>query len=452
MTPLVLGLWASGTIVVVLVWAVRWLRLRAVVRAARPLDLVAPVPVRSTAERIEPSLVGIWRPVLLLPEEIPERLSPEELRSIIAHEVCHLHRHDNLTAAVHLVVEAVFCFYPLTWWLGTRLLAERERACDEAVVASGHAPQVYAEGILKVCRLYIRAPLASTASVAGANLRKRVEEIMNHPVTVRMGAARRLLLVAAGVAAVVAPVAVGLLSVPALGALAASGASNLLPTEVARQRGEQSRPQKEIPYNPEDFGKFVGYYQLAPRNVLHVFRKGDRYFSQLAGQPAVEWFPESPDEFFTKQSPIRISFTIGARGNVKGLFIHKNGRQVFARRTSAAVARKEETAIRKDLPKPGTRAKVLGYIEALEKGVQPDYNSMTPQFAAQVRAHLDEFQSMIRNAGEFRSLTFKAVSPNGLDSYVASFAHGRIVWLVAPLTANGRISDLKAVPVPVPVP
>lgn len=113
-TSLVLGLWVSGTIIVALVWVIRWLRLRAVVWAAQPLDLEAPVPVKSTAERIEPSLVGIWRPVLLLPEEAAQRLSHEELRSIIAHEVCHLRRRDNLTAAMHLVVEAVFWFYPLT--------------------------------------------------------------------------------------------------------------------------------------------------------------------------------------------------------------------------------------------------------------------------------------------------------------------------------------------------
>ena len=69
----------------------------------------------------------------------------------MAHEVCHVRRRDNLTAALHMLVEAAFWFHPLVWWLGARLVAERERACDEAVLRLGRRPEAYAEGILKVC-------------------------------------------------------------------------------------------------------------------------------------------------------------------------------------------------------------------------------------------------------------------------------------------------------------
>jgi beta-lactamase regulating signal transducer with metallopeptidase domain len=40
-----------------------------------------------------------------------------------------------------MLVEAVFWFYPLVWWLGARLVDERERACDEEVVALGKDPR-----------------------------------------------------------------------------------------------------------------------------------------------------------------------------------------------------------------------------------------------------------------------------------------------------------------------
>ncbi len=39
-------------------------------------------------------------------------------------------------------------FHPLVWWLGARLLEERERACDEGVLRGGAEPRIYAEGIL----------------------------------------------------------------------------------------------------------------------------------------------------------------------------------------------------------------------------------------------------------------------------------------------------------------
>ena len=102
---------------------------------------------------VEPGVFGIFRPVLLLPEGIAERLDQAQLEAILAHELCHIRRRDNLTAAIHMAVQATFWFHPLVWWLGARLVDERERACDEEVLRLGNKPQVYAEGILNVCKL-----------------------------------------------------------------------------------------------------------------------------------------------------------------------------------------------------------------------------------------------------------------------------------------------------------
>ena len=81
-----------------------------------------------------PGVFGIVRPVLLWPRDIETRLDDAQVRAILAHELAHVRRRDNLTAAVHMVVEAIFWFYPLVWWIGSRLVNERERACDEEVV------------------------------------------------------------------------------------------------------------------------------------------------------------------------------------------------------------------------------------------------------------------------------------------------------------------------------
>jgi beta-lactamase regulating signal transducer with metallopeptidase domain len=97
-------------------------------------------------------------PVILRPHGVAERLFGAELDAIMAHEICHLRRRDNALAAAHMLVEALFWFYPLVWWLGARLNAERELACDESVLASGKSPQVYAEAILKICKLYLHSP------------------------------------------------------------------------------------------------------------------------------------------------------------------------------------------------------------------------------------------------------------------------------------------------------
>ena len=86
---------------------------------------------------LEPGILGIVKPVLVWPQGISDRLEDAHLEAILAHEVWHVRRNDNLAAAVHMVVEAIFWFHPLVWWLGARMVEERERACDEEVLATG---------------------------------------------------------------------------------------------------------------------------------------------------------------------------------------------------------------------------------------------------------------------------------------------------------------------------
>ncbi len=136
-----LCLWSCGLSIVVFGWVRQWLRLRTALRAASPLPLNLPIRVMSSPSRIEPGVFGVFRPVLLLPEGITDRLPPAQWDAILAHELCHVRRRDNLTAAIHMAVEAIFWFHPLVWWIGKRLLAERERACDEAVLLAVHHPQ-----------------------------------------------------------------------------------------------------------------------------------------------------------------------------------------------------------------------------------------------------------------------------------------------------------------------
>lgn len=209
-----LALWLAGFMVLVFRWLVRWLEIRTLLRDATTVQVDAPVTVKSSASWLEPGLVGILRPIIMLPQGIEQQLSPAELKAILAHEVCHWRRHDNLLAAIHMLVEALFWFFPLVWWLGARLNAERERACDESVVAAGNDPETYAEGILKVCRAYLQSPLPCVAGVSGASLKKRIRTISENNVVLQLNAIRKLALsVSAGIA-LVPPLALGLAAAP----------------------------------------------------------------------------------------------------------------------------------------------------------------------------------------------------------------------------------------------
>ena len=207
---LLLSVWFLGLAIGVVWWLRRWRKIRAALRGASPLNLNLPIRVMSSSVRLEPGVFGVCKPVLLLPEGITGRLTPDQLEAVLAHELCHVRRRDNLTAAIHMLVETIFWFHPLVWWIRARLVQERERACDDEVLNVVSDARVYAEGILNVCKFYLESPLICVSGVTGSNLKRRIEEIMAHRIAHKMDFGRKLLLAVAGVAAVAAPIIIGM--------------------------------------------------------------------------------------------------------------------------------------------------------------------------------------------------------------------------------------------------
>ena len=203
--------WACGFAAIALLRLRGWLRVRALLRHSTPLPLALPVEVRGASGVLEPGVAGFFRPVLQLPAGILDRLTAEQMSAVLAHELCHVRRRDNLTAALHMLVEAVFWFHPLVWWIGARLVEERERACDEEVLRLGNQPAVYAESILTVCKNYLESPLPCVSGVTGADLKGRIRAILAGRLAVELTPARKAALAAAAAAAVLAPIFVGML-------------------------------------------------------------------------------------------------------------------------------------------------------------------------------------------------------------------------------------------------
>jgi hypothetical protein len=113
-----------------------------------------------------------------------------------------------------MVVEVIFWFHPVVWGIRTQLVTERERACDEAVVDVANDPEIYAEAILNVCKLYMESPLRCVSGVSGSDLKRRIRTIVTGQVGGEMTLARKLLLAGAAAAAIAAPILVG--AAPAL--------------------------------------------------------------------------------------------------------------------------------------------------------------------------------------------------------------------------------------------
>src|SRR5262245_11368923 len=138
------------------------------------------------------------------------RLDPQQCKPLLSNELCNIQRRDNLTATLHMITEAVFWFHPLVWWISTRLVDERERACDEEVLRLGNEPRVYAEGILRICKYYVESPMRCVSGVTGSNLKKRIQSILSGRVAASLNVTKKLGLAFAGVATLGIPVGLGM--------------------------------------------------------------------------------------------------------------------------------------------------------------------------------------------------------------------------------------------------
>jgi tetratricopeptide (TPR) repeat protein/Zn-dependent protease with chaperone function len=226
-------LWAAGVAVCLGIWALRaWRRIPAVrpatesetgifqrVACGRGLQL------RIVAAEVTPGAWGWWRPRVILPDGLSAQLTEAELEAVLAHEVAHVRRHDNLVAAIAHAIVSVFWFHPLVWWIERRMLAERETACDELVLARGSRAEDYVAGILKSCRMSF-AGASGYAGVTGSNLENRMEFIMSVDLNRRSSRAARALLGIFFAAVVVLPVAGGYLYAQQKSPVAQPGAAD----------------------------------------------------------------------------------------------------------------------------------------------------------------------------------------------------------------------------------
>jgi bla regulator protein blaR1 len=223
---LLVAVWLGGVVAVMLAWYVRWQRISASRRVAvrlergrevaalRRIETIAgitrPTEMLLSQAPLEPGIVGITHPVLLWPERISRYLEDRHLEAILAHEVMHVRRWDNLISTIPMLTEAIFWFHPLVWWLGARLVDERERACDEAVLELGNDCHTYAESILKTCKFSVGLPLPCVSGVTGADLKRRIINIMTQPVVRKLDLRKKVLLALATVVAIATPILFGL--------------------------------------------------------------------------------------------------------------------------------------------------------------------------------------------------------------------------------------------------
>lgn len=148
------------------------------------------------SKRIDvPVVVGHLKPVIYLPLSMISNLTPEQIESILLHELAHIKRNDFIINILQTTVETLLFFNPFVWLISKTIRRERENCCDEMVVSTTN-PQSYAEALLALEENRIfNGRLVLAAGTGKQQLFQRIKNIMEMK-TKKLNITQRLLVLA----------------------------------------------------------------------------------------------------------------------------------------------------------------------------------------------------------------------------------------------------------------
>jgi hypothetical protein len=142
------------------------------------------VHLRWTDQAMSPAVCGLFRPVILLPQSLVQKLPPAQLRAVLLHELTHLRRGDVWMNCAQALAQIVYWWHPLLWFANARIRRVREEAVDDTVMlALRDDAETYAPTLLELAKLAFHRPRASLGLVgileSRSALRQRIERLVN---------------------------------------------------------------------------------------------------------------------------------------------------------------------------------------------------------------------------------------------------------------------------------
>ena len=205
--------------------------------------------LRVSDDVLVPALLGLGRPVVVLPRPLLDALSADELDHVVVHEYAHAQRWDDWTLLVQSVVSAIFGLHPGVRVATGALDRERELACDDWVIARGGCRRVYALSVTKVAEMAMVGTAPALApGMAGSRgvITRRVERLLDPSRSGEIRPSRLVLSVGIGVLSV-ALVLLGALP-PVLATARPNSADG--PSRPAAQDGARPAPTRTVSVSP----------------------------------------------------------------------------------------------------------------------------------------------------------------------------------------------------------
>ncbi|PYJ55694.1 MAG: hypothetical protein DME24_24345, partial [Verrucomicrobia bacterium] len=172
------------------------------------------VRLKLSATASTPAVSGLWRPVILIPQPLADKLSALQLRAVLLHELAHIKRGDVLAHYAQTLLQIFYWWHPLLWLANARIRRVREQAVDEMVmVHMGEEAEAYPATLLEVARLAFQRPVLALGLVgiveSKSALAQRIKRLLEGPVpkSAKLGILR--LAIVAVVGALLLPMARG---------------------------------------------------------------------------------------------------------------------------------------------------------------------------------------------------------------------------------------------------
>jgi len=180
------ALWLAASLLRLAQFVVHLARVHKLWKTATPIagraqaeSFPAGVEICTTTTLDRPSVIGFIAPRILIPHWLYARLTPQELKQVVLHEVEHLRRHDDWTNLIQKLVLVLFPLNPALAWIERRLCREREMACDEGVVRKTQAPRAYAACLASLAERGLQRDLERRAEALSLAAWRRRPELVH---------------------------------------------------------------------------------------------------------------------------------------------------------------------------------------------------------------------------------------------------------------------------------
>lgn len=129
--------------------------------------------------------VGLLRPMVLLPVAWMTEITPQVLEAVLAHELAHIRRQDLWINFLQRVVETIFFYHPVVWWISSEIRHERELCCDEMAIGVLGQRLSYAQSLEQIAHWQVDHSQASLATPflgqGQSQLVGRIRQILGAP-------------------------------------------------------------------------------------------------------------------------------------------------------------------------------------------------------------------------------------------------------------------------------